>query len=191
MKKRLSITLGILSLIILITGASVFYSRMKTTTLGDSNTQGTNTSTASSKDSTANQKQLAPEFSLKDLNGKVVTLSAYKGKIVILNFWATWCKYCKQEMPDLNKLNKTLEKDGKTVILEVDSGEGNKVVKDYLTANHIDMTVLLDSDSTITQEYGVTGFPTTFFINRDQSVYTYIPGLTDKETITKIINQMK
>lgn len=134
---------------------------------------------------------MAPDFSLKDLSGNTVKLSDYKGKIVILNFWAVWCKYCKLEMPDLNELNSELEKDGKAVILAVDSQEPAGTVKDYLDKNNINLRVLLDSDGSITQKYGITGFPTTFIINTDGSVYTYIPGATDKKTLLEILDKVE
>lgn len=137
------------------------------------------------------QKVTAPDFTLKDLNGKDVKLSDYRGKIVILNFWAVWCKYCKIEMPDLDELNKELAKGKDAVILEVDVQESKDTVKNYFNENNITLNSLLDTDGSVTQMYGITGFPTTFIINRDGSVYTYIPGLTDKATLTGIINSIK
>ena len=134
---------------------------------------------------------IAPDFNLKDLNGKNVKLFDYRGKIVILNFWAVWCKYCKQEMPDLNKLNKELEKDNEVVILAIDAQESSDTVKKYLSDNNINLKVLLDQDGSVTQSYNVSGFPTTFFINKDGTLYTYIPGATNIETLKEIIRKIK
>ena len=136
-------------------------------------------------------KIMAPDFSLKDLEGNTVKLSDYRGKIVILNFWAVWCKYCKLEMPDLNDLNKELEKGDEAVILAVDVQEPADTVSKYLTSNNISLKALLDEDGTVAQTYGVSGYPTTFIINPDGSVYTYIPGQTNKETLLKVMDMIK
>ena len=133
---------------------------------------------------------MVPDFKLKDLNGKLVNLSDYKGKIVILNFFAVWCKYCKLEMPDLNELNKSLIKENDVILLAVDSEESIDTVKSYLKSNNISMNILMDSDGSVTKAYGITGFPTTFVINRDGTLFRKIPGATNKETLTDIINKI-
>ena len=136
-------------------------------------------------------KVMAPDFTLKDMDGKEVKLSDYRGKIVILNFWAVWCKYCIQEMPDLNELNNILTKDNDAVILAVDSQEKPDTVKKYLTDNKISLHVLLDQSGSVTQTYSVEGFPTTFIINKDGSVYNYIPGATNKKTLLEILDKVR
>lgn len=137
------------------------------------------------------EKNMAPDFTLKDLDGNSVKLSDYQGKIVILNFWAVWCKYCKLEMPDLNELNKELEKDGEAVILAVDVQESKDTVSEYLTSNNISLKVLMDKDGSVAQRYGISGYPTTFILNKDGSLYTYIGGATDKETLLEILDKIK
>jgi len=139
-------------------------------------------------------KIMAPDFTLKDLDGKKVKLSDYKGKIVVLNFWAVWCPYCIQEMPDLDELNKQLEKDGDAVILAIDSEEPEKTVRDYIASANISLKVLMDMDGKVTNlyaPYGIQGLPTTFILNPDGSFYTYIPRATDKETLTTIIEKIR
>lgn len=137
------------------------------------------------------KKVMAPDFALKNLSGDTVKLSDYKGKVVLLNFWTTWCKYCKKEMPDLNELNKTFKKDNKVVILEIDVQEKESTVKSFLLKYKYDLNILYDSDGAISNKYGITGFPTTFVINKDGSVFTYVPGLTNKKTIQEILKSMK
>lgn len=148
---------------------------------------------STTKESTPQEKEkvMAPDFTLKDMEGKDVTLSSYRGKIVILNFWAVWCKYCKEEMPDLNELNETLKKENDAVILAVDVQESKDTVESYLDKNKISLQVVLDSDGAVTGTYGVTGFPTTFVLNRDGSLFTYISGATNKETLLDILSKMK
>lgn len=142
----------------------------------------------------AQNKIMAPDFALKDLNGKEVRLSDYKGKIVILNFWATWCGYCLQEMPDLDALDKELQSAGDAVILAIDAGEPEKTVRSYIEEEKIGLKVLLDTEEEVTglyQKYDIRGYPTTFILNPDLSFYTYIPGATNKETLDTIINMIR
>lgn len=186
LNKKISLIIWIVAICTVLTAAYVFYSKNKQQGLVISPPQN-NTTTESDK----TDNKSVPDFSLKDLDGNTVRLSDYKGKIVILNFWTVWCKYCKIEMPDLNELNKELEKDGEAVILAVDVQESADKVKDYISSNNIDLKVLMDHDGSVTQKYGVSGFPTTFIINKDGTLYTYIPGATDKKTLTEILNKIK
>ncbi len=135
---------------------------------------------------------MVPDFTLKDLDGKEVSLSDHRGKIVVLNFWAVWCKYCIEEMPDFNKLNKELEKAGDAVILTVNVQEPYDTVKDYIAKNDIGLKVLLDEDGYVAGNiFGVSGYPTTFIVNEDGSLYTYIPGKTDLETMRTVLDMAR
>jgi peroxiredoxin len=186
MKKKLNLIIWIIAIIAIMIAAYTFYVKNKPQSIA---TPPQNTEAVSPD--TQIEYPVAPDFNLKDLNGKDVKLSDYKGKVVILNFWAVWCKYCKQEMPDLNELNKELEKDNEAVIITVDSQESSDTVKNYLSSNGINLKVLLDQDGSVTKTYGVSGFPTTFIINKDGTLYTYIPQMTDKETLLKILDKIK
>lgn len=137
------------------------------------------------------EKIMAPDFTLKDLSGNDITLSDYEGKIVILNFWAVWCKYCIEEMPDFNTLDKELEETGDAVILAVNVQESKQTVQKYLTENDIGLKVLMDEDGAIASTYGVSGYPTTFIINPDGSLYTYIPGKTDIDILHKLLDMVR
>jgi peroxiredoxin len=111
-------------------------------------------------------KQKAPDFTLKDLKGNTVTLSALKGKVVLLNFWATWCPPCVAEMPQLNKLYKKLGPRGLHIVaVSTDNSIG--YVKDFVSKNAIDFTVLYDERRTTTRSYKVFSMPTTFLIDKN------------------------
>lgn len=214
LKNKTSVIIWVVAVIAVMAAAFAYYNNNKDkaftgkspVTQGSTASQTAESSTIQTSDKASSQdtsgetslsqegsgsKVMAPDFELKDLDGNSVKLSDYRGKIVILNFWAVWCKYCKLEMPDLNELNSELEKDGKAVILAVDSQESKSTVKSYLDKNNIKLKVLLDSDGAITQTYGITGFPTTFILNTDGSVYTYIPGATDKATLLEILDKIE
>ncbi len=185
MRKNTSTIIWIVAVCLVLVAAYTFYSKYKPANPMQSPSQST-----SDASSTQQASVMAPDFNLKDLEGNTVRLSDYRGKIVILNFWAVWCRYCIEEMPDLNELDKELKNGNDAVIIAVDSQESPETVKKYLTSNNITLNVVLDQDGSVTQTYGISGFPTTFIINRDGSVYTYIPGKTDKETLKEILDEV-
>lgn len=153
--------------------------------------EGTGAEASTAESTAVQEKIMAPDFTLKDLDGNEVKLSDYKGKIVILNFWAVWCKYCKQEMPDLNELDKELKEGNDAVILAVDVQESEDVVREYLTSNNISLKVLMDKNGSVAGSYGIEGYPTTFIINSDGSLYTYIPYATDLDTLHAILDKVR
>lgn len=135
---------------------------------------------------------MVPDFTLKDLDGNEVSLSDYRGKIVVLNFWAVWCKYCIEEMPDFNELDKELAEAGDALVLAVNVDEPYDTVSDYVTKNDIGIKVLLDEGAHVSSDiFGVSGYPTTFVVNKDGSLYTYIPGKTDLKTMRMIMDMAR
>ena len=96
----------------------------------------------------------APDFSLRDINGKTVTLSSYKGKVVLVNFWATWCGPCKLEMPHLDKMDRELQSRGFEVIsISTDDARAASKVKPLIKRGGYGFTVLLDKDTTVVSQY--------------------------------------
>ncbi|MGH4139511.1 TlpA family protein disulfide reductase [Clostridium sp.] len=135
-------------------------------------TTGTDSSTVKSLE---NDKIPALDFKLKDLDGKEVSLSDFKGKKVFLNFWASWCPPCKGEMPDIEKLY-IETKDTDLVILAVNLGENNSTAKSFMEKNKYNFTVLLDSDQSIASQYNIGGIPTTFFIDKEGNIVNSTEG---------------
>jgi cytochrome c biogenesis protein CcmG/thiol:disulfide interchange protein DsbE len=109
-----------------------------------------------------------PPLALRDLQGKEHTLADYKGKVVVLNFWATWCDPCREEMPAMQRLQD--KHSGKLVILAVDYGEGPPRIKDFLNKVPVRFTVLLDRDTAAASAWKVKVLPTTLVIDPDQKV---------------------
>jgi peroxiredoxin len=110
--------------------------------------------------------QKAPDFTLKDLNGNNISLSTFKGKVILLNFWASWCPPCRAEMPSMNKLNELLKKKG-FVVIAVSTDRSVFDVKDYLSKNPVNFTVLIDYNLNVSRNlYKVFMMPTTFLIDR-------------------------
>ena len=108
----------------------------------------------------------APDFTLKSLGGPNLKLSEMAGSVVLINFWASWCGPCREEMPLLNSLHKKYEPLGFKV-LGVNVEQDVKGAKGFLTNFPVDFPVLLDSDNRVSEQYKVIAMPTTVVVDRD------------------------
>jgi len=106
----------------------------------------------------------APNFELVDLDGGLHKLTDYRGKVVVLNFWATWCPPCRYEMPSMQRGWEAAEADG-VVFLGVNVGEDADTVFMFLADYSVEFPLLLDKEATVIKEYQVVGLPTTFIID--------------------------
>ncbi|MFZ3089207.1 MAG: TlpA disulfide reductase family protein [Nitrospirota bacterium] len=122
-----------------------------------------------------NKGNPAPSFTLKDINDNDVSLSSYKGKVIIVNFWATWCKPCQEEMDDLESAYKKNNDKG-LVILGVDVREEKKDVLNFLKKYKVSYPILMDFDGKVVKDYQVMGVPTSYFIDRDGIIRERIFG---------------
>lgn len=111
----------------------------------------------------------APDFTLNYLNGEEVSLSDFRGKVVFLNFWATWCGPCRVEMPSMNDLHADL-KDENFVLLAVNQQEEPSVVADFVEEQGYDFPILMDRNGRTSYQYGIRGIPTTYIIGPDGNV---------------------
>jgi peroxiredoxin len=123
----------------------------------------------------------APNFELKDPAGKQLSLKDFRGKVVFLNFWATWCPPCIEEMPAMEKLHQELEKDG-LVMLAVNFQEGPERVKEFFTQHNLTFTPLLDRDGKVTEQYQAWGLPVTVVINKRGEIAARAMGSKDWHT---------
>ncbi|MCB7305274.1 redoxin family protein [Bariatricus massiliensis] len=142
----------------------------------------------------------APDFTLTDQSGKTHTLSEYKGKTVFLNFWATWCGPCRQEMPHIQKIYEEYNKnEDDLVVLGVanprtdshpkNSDVSEEEIKQFLEDNGYDYPVAMDTTGDVFSTYGISSFPTTFMIDKDGNVFGYVSGSLTEEMIRNIIEQ--
>ncbi|GEA16252.1 MAG: cytochrome c biosis protein CcmG, thiol:disulfide interchange protein DsbE [Moorella sp. (in: firmicutes)] len=116
-------------------------------------------------------KVLAPAFTLPTLDGGQVSLASFKGQVVVLNFWATWCPYCVAEMEELDKAAGRLADQGvKVLAVNIMQRETEAGIRAFLGNKEHNYLVLLDHDSRVARSYGVAGIPTTFIIDRQGQI---------------------
>lgn len=120
----------------------------------------------------------APELKAHDLTGASKTLTDYRGKVVVLNFWATWCPPCQREMPSLERLRMQMK--GRPLeIVAVSSAETPEEVNTYLAKMKLGFPILLDTDSSNTRRWKVFALPTTFVLDTEGQVRHVLTGPTE------------
>jgi peroxiredoxin len=129
---------------------------------------------------------VAPEFSLPGLDGKTVDLASYRGKVVVLNFWATWCPPCVAEMPSLERLSRALGPEGLAVVT-VSTDEDEKALRAFVTEHGLTMPVLRDPGGRgPADEYHTTGYPETFVLDRAGKLLEHAVGPDDWDSAQRL-----
>jgi peroxiredoxin len=137
-------------------------------------------------------KLKAPMFELKDLDGKVVKLTDYAGKVVILDFWATWCVPCKASFPAMQKAIEKYKSDQSVVFLFIDTWEYNDnmddVIRRFLGQKNYTFRVVADRKNEVVKQYGVDGVPAKFIIDKAGYIRFSMKGFngTDEEAVGEL-----
>jgi cytochrome c biogenesis protein CcmG/thiol:disulfide interchange protein DsbE len=131
--------------------------------------------------------QPAPNFALRDLDGNRVELSALRGKVVVVNFWATWCGPCKEEFPELEKVAREMK--GDVVVLGLDQAEDAARVAQFRDQYQATFTLLLDSSNAVADAYKLRGIPDTIFVDRNGRVSDVVLGPLSAGTFRYKIQQ--
>lgn len=188
MKKTVRWVISAVFLAVIIIGAMLLYN-------GLSKDYGGNNLADESQlqdDTESKNADAAPDFTVLDYDGNEVNLSDYKGKPIVLNFWATWCYYCKMEMPDFNEAYK---KYPEVQFLMVNATDGvhetMSSAKEYISRENYQFDIFFDTESEAVSAYYVTGFPSTFFIDKDGNLVTRASGMLDMATLEKGIGMIK
>jgi peroxiredoxin len=127
----------------------------------------------------------AADFTLKSLDGEKITLSELRGKIVLLDFWATWCPPCRRELPSVAKLSQTLQ--AKNVVILGINDETSGTVKSYLKKNNLALPVLMDGNSGIHKLYGARSIPTVVIINPIGVISSYLVGARQEDELMQAL----
>jgi peroxiredoxin len=132
----------------------------------------------------------APEWKLKDVDGKEISSAQFRGKVIVIDFWATWCGPCRHEIPGYIDLQKKYEKQG-LVIIGIAVSDSAKSVKGFVAEQGVNYTVVMGDDAVVEAFGGVEGIPTTFVIDRDGMIRDRKVGAMDtaayEQTIRKFL----
>jgi peroxiredoxin len=121
----------------------------------------------------------APDFTVRDLAGQEVKLAALKGKVVLVNFWATWCPPCREEIPSMMKLNQSMSgKQFQMLAISIDEG-GKAAVESFFKKSGMTLPAFLDTDGAVSRSYGITGVPETFIVDKAGIIQKKIVGGMD------------
>lgn len=194
--KAVRYTVKIGGVLMILMGALMFTGKMNDITGYLSTVQS-----GTAQETEESEQQLTPaplaDLELTDQFGNTHMLSDYKGKVIFLNFWATWCGPCRNEMPDIQKLYEEYSaqgEDAEVVILGI-AGPGigqegsAEEIADFMEENGYTYPVLMDEGGEMFTRYGISAFPTTFMIDKDGNVYGYVPGQMTEDIMRSIIDQ--
>ena len=124
--------------------------------------------------------ELAPQFELRNVDGQAVRLSDFRGKVVWINFWATWCGPCRRELPDIARLAAEFGDDD-LVVLAVNQEQSATVARDFWEELGLDLPILLDSNGEVSNQYRLRGLPNNFFIDREGVLQSFQLGFLVEE----------
>jgi cytochrome c biogenesis protein CcmG, thiol:disulfide interchange protein DsbE len=133
--------------------------------------------------------RLAPDFSLSSIDGRPVSLSDWRGRIRLLNFWATWCIPCREEMPEIESAYQTWQDQG-FVVLSINETDNSDAVQEFVQTFHPTFPILLDRDGIAAKSYRVAGLPTSIFIDREGAVHIVKVGAVNSTYIESQLVEM-
>jgi len=131
----------------------------------------------------------APAFQLQTLDGADVSLADYKGQVVVINFWATWCPPCRAEMPGIQAVYEAHKAEG-LVVLAVNAQEDNDTISSFITQAGFTFPVIPDPYGQAVRAYGVRSFPSTFVLDRDGNIDTIHQGQITPEDLETIVRPL-
>ena len=143
------------------------------------------------KGEVSSERKVAQDFTLTTLQGEQVTLSDYKGKIILLNFWASWCEPCKDEMPDMQRFS---EKNPDIAVLAVNLTSmdiGIDDVKQFVHYFGLTFPILLDEEDVVGQQYKILTIPTSYIIDTEGRIFKEVIGPMDEKMMERLVSALK
>jgi len=128
----------------------------------------------------------APDFTLRGMDGQNLRLQELRGRVVLVNFWATWCGPCRLEMPSIQKLHREFKTRG-LVVLGINQGEDVLKVRPFLKKNGYDFGILLDAQQSVAGRYQVSSIPSLFIIDRTGTIRSHFVGVRDEDTLREAL----
>lgn len=189
MNKSIKYILLALGFAVLLFGATKGYDYLSENYTAETTVQQT---TQSDANTTEEQKQKAPDFTVYDEKGNSVSLSGMRGKPTIVNFWATWCGYCVQEMPDFQKAYDEYGDEVSFMMINLTDGksETKDMVEDFLGKTGYTFPVYYDTELDATYTYGAYSIPRTFIIDAEGNIVYGVSGPVSEDTLVKYIKAL-
>lgn len=196
MDKKLKVIIGVaaftLLLMLAVFGYDLLSSRYKPQENTPSPSANDTRSPAAAGPSSQTVEEAAADFTVQDADGKDISLSDFKGKPVVLNFWASWCPPCQAEMPDYEKMYQQYSPEG-VVFMMVNLTGGRETAdtaKRFLSDNHYTFPAYFDTEFSAADAYGISGIPDSIFIDRDGNVMEFHEGIIDEATLEDNIEKL-
>lgn len=132
----------------------------------------------------------APDFQLQRMNGETFRLSDHFGKVIVLNFWATWCPPCRKEIPDFIDMQNKYGKEGLLFVGVAEDKEGWKVVRPFARKMDINYPIVVDDGAVASRYGGIRGLPTSFIIGRDGEIHHVVPGMMRRDLLESELTKL-
>ena len=144
---------------------------------------------SSGKERPAGSMKPVPQFTLSSLDGKTVAMKDLSNKVVVIDFWATWCGPCREEIPHLNKLYADYKGQGLEII-GISMDDGPDVVREFARELRMEYPLVMGNDELAEQFGGILGLPTTFIVDRKGNIVRKFVGLPPAEALNRVVREL-